>query len=78
MGENDKSSATQNLPQKTVNYLVTNYGDLRDVVLTVEQMIMDCGKIRNKNLLRQGCDLSIVPLKDRSGYVVRLKLHPDM
>ena len=64
--------------RKTANYLVTGYTDLRDVVLTIEKMIMDQTDIRNKNLLRQGCDISIVPLGDREGYVVRVKLHPDM
>jgi hypothetical protein len=65
-------------PRKTANYLVTNYTDLRDVVLTIEKLIMDQTEIRNKNLLRQGCDISIVPLSEREGWVVRVKLHPDM
>ncbi len=70
------NSETDN--KRTVNYLVENYADLRDVVSTIEKMVMDATDQRNKSILRQGSGLSIIPLKERRGYIVRLKLHPDV
>jgi hypothetical protein len=64
--------------RKTANYLVTGYNDLRDVVLTIEKMIMETSEVRQKNVLRQGCEISICSLADRHAYIVRIKLHPDI
>ena len=78
MGDNGNTQVKSTQARKTANYLVSSYGDLRDVVLTVEKMILDHKEIRDKNLLRRGCDVQIVPLAERGGWVVRVKLHPDM
>ncbi len=59
----------------TANYLVNNYLDLRDVVFTVDKMIQESSGERDKAMLRRGCQLSIVPLKDRDAYIVRIRLH---
>jgi hypothetical protein len=69
---------TASANRKTANYLVSGYNDLRDVVLTIEKMIMETSEVRQKNLLRQGCEISIRPLADRNAYIVRIKLHPDI
>jgi hypothetical protein len=64
--------------RRTANYLVIGYNDLRDVVLTIEKMIMETSEVRQKNLLRQGCEVSIRSLADRHAYIVQIKLHPDI
>jgi hypothetical protein len=60
-----------------VNYLVTTYSDVKDVVFTVEKLITQT-PVTDKSELRQACDLTIIPLQNRSGYVFRLKLHDAM
>ncbi len=63
---------------RTVNYLVSTYSDLRDVVFAVEKMILEGSDIRNKPMLREGCRMTIHPLEDRTSYVVRVQLHPSV
>ncbi|MCP4685048.1 MAG: hypothetical protein GY867_06310 [bacterium] len=60
------------------SYLVASYLDLKDVIFTIEKMIMEHSEIRNKTLLRKGCELSIKPLGDREGFIVQVKLPPEM
>lgn len=64
--------------RKVASYLVSSYTDLRDVILTIEQMILDNYKIRNKPLLRKKCDLNIRPLGDRDGYIVQVRMPEEM
>ena len=64
--------------RKVASYLVTSYLDMKDVIFTIEQMIMEHAEVRNKTLLRKGCDLSIKPLGDRDGFIVQVKLPEEM
>ena len=64
-------------PVRHVNYLVTTYSDLKDVVYTVEKLISQT-PVTDKSELRKACDLAIIPLQNRSGYVIRLRLHEAM
>ncbi len=66
---------TKTVSGHTANYLVSNYLDLRDVIYTVDRMIMESSGERDKAMLRRGCLLSVLPLKDRDAYIVRIKLH---
>ncbi|UCC43539.1 MAG: hypothetical protein JSU65_10390 [Candidatus Zixiibacteriota bacterium] len=63
---------------EVLNYFVANYCDLKDVVYTVESLIKKTATERNKAILREGCLMSIVPLKDRHAFLVRIKLHEAM
>jgi len=62
----------------TVSYLINDFNDLRDVVLTIERMIAETTEVRNKTVLREACRMSIVPLKDRCAYILQIKLHEAM
>ena len=63
---------------RTASYLVNSFADLKDVVLTIEQMITNTTDVRNKAVLREGCRISVVPIKDRGGVILRIKLHESM
>ena len=60
---------------RIANYLISNYSDLRDVVFTIENMILETKGVRDKSVLRNGCKLSIIPLEDRDGFILRFRLH---
>ncbi len=64
--------------RKVASYLVTSYLDMKDVIFTIEKMIMEHSEVRNKTLLRKGCELSIRALSDREGFVVQVKLPEEM
>jgi hypothetical protein len=64
--------------RKVASYLVASYQNLKDAVFTIEKMVLEHTEIRNKTLLRKDCDVSIRPLGDREGYIVQVKLHPEM
>ncbi|MBU0985449.1 MAG: hypothetical protein KKA42_16365 [candidate division Zixibacteria bacterium] len=74
------TAASDKQPQRgrTVSYLVSTYGDLRDVVFAVEKMMQDGSETRNKALLREHCRMTIHPLEDKSSYIVRIQLHPSI
>jgi|GEM_PF-3086526 len=59
---------------RCVNYLVNSYSDIKDVILTVEKLIAQT-PITDKSELRAACEVTIVPLQGRSGYLFRVKLH---
>jgi hypothetical protein len=62
----------------SVNYLINSYDDLKDVIMTVEKLIAETHSVRNKTILRESCAMSIMPLKDKSGFVLRIKLHESI
>jgi len=76
MGIRPPESTSQG--RKVASYLVSSYLDLRDVILTIEQMILEHYKVRNKSLLREGCDLSILPLAGKEGYIVQIRMPEEM
>jgi hypothetical protein len=63
---------------KNVNYLVTNYDDLKDVVTTVERMIADNEEIRDNPTLRKEMRLDVTPLKANAGIILKIQLHDAM
>ena len=64
--------------RRVASYLVSSYTDLRDVILTIEQMILENYKIRNKPLLRKKCDLNIRPLGGREEYIVQVRMPEEL
>ena len=68
-------SATEAASGRCVNYLVNSYSDIKEVVFTIEKLIAQT-PITDKSELRQACEINIIPLQGRSGYVFRVKLHP--
>ena len=60
--------------EKCVNYLVTSYEDLRDVVTAIEQMIANNDEIKDKPTLRKGMRLTIIPLKGKDSSIIKIKL----
>jgi len=62
---------------RCVNYLVTSYSDVKDIVMTIEKLIART-PVTDKSELRQACELSITPLPNRSGYLFRIKLPDDL
>ena len=64
--------------EKSVNYLVNNYEDLRDVVTTIEQMIADIKGIKDKPSLRKGMRLTIIPLKGKDSSIIKINLSNTM
>ena len=63
---------------KSVNYLVTSYDDLKDVVTAVERMIADCEEITDNPTLRKEMRLDVIPLKDNAGIILKIQLHDAM
>jgi len=59
---------------RCVNYLVNSYSDVKEVIYTIEKLIAQT-PITDKSELRQACEINIIPLQGRSGYVFRVKLH---
>lgn len=57
-----------------VNYLVSSYSDIKEVIYTIEKLIAQT-PITDKSELRSACEVNIIPLQGRSGYVFRVKLH---
>ena len=74
-GNGEGSTSEQD--RRQVNYLVNSYSDIKDVVLTIEKLISQTADT-NKAELRKSCEVSIIPLQGRSGYVFRVKLHQSM
>jgi len=64
--------------EKHVNYLVTSYEDLRDVVTAVEQMIANNEEVRDEPTLRKSMLLDVIPLKDKAGSIIKIQLHDAM
>ena len=63
---------------KSVNYLVTSYDDLKDVVTAVERMIADNEEIKDDPTLRKEMRLDVMPLKDNAGIILKIQLHDAM
>jgi len=63
---------------KSVNYLVTSYDDLKDVVTAVERMIADNEEIKDNPTLRKEMRLDVMPLKDNAGIILKIQLHDAM
>ena len=64
--------------EKSVNYLVNNYEDLRDVVTAVEQIIVNNEEIKDKPTLRKGMRLMIIPLKGKDSSIIKINLSNTM
>ena len=63
---------------KSVNYLVTSYDDLKDVVTAVERMIADNEEFKDNPTLRKEMRLDVMPLKDNAGIILKIQLHDAM
>jgi hypothetical protein len=63
---------------RTARYLIANYYDLRDVVLTIEQWISETGSIEDQPILREACSLSVIPLSDGSALIMNVHLPHEM
>ena len=61
--------------ENCINYLVTSYEDLRDVVTAIEQMIANNEGIEDNPSLRKDMCLEVFPLKGNAGSILKIRLH---
>ena len=60
---------------KTTNYLVSSYGDLTDVIQTVETMVREGSDDFDPEAMRQSLRIAAIPLPNGSGsFILRVRL----
>ena len=63
---------------RTARYLIADYHDVRDVVLTIEQWISETATGENRSALRECCGISIHPLSGGSAFILNVHVPQEM
>jgi hypothetical protein len=67
-----KSDAKEWGTVKPVNYLVTNYIDLKEVIDAVENMIAGSPCKESSSTIRELCRVSVKPLQASKGHILQI------